>query len=446
MKKEGKENTKFKKTEIEKSEAKNKKAKTNKTPSDQKPKVAKKTKMPKQDKNSTAKSNKSHKKLCVIIASIVGGLAALGLLVWGIISMVTANQPLEQDWAQTYYVYLEENPLDPQLKTADDEVIANADQYEVEFYDLENLDDPLMAVNYVTDDKNYVTYYWMEEDEVKRAVVNDPSEIVLLYDIKEKKSDYYIHYEKNDINYYKSLDKELSTITVADDSKHVKENAEYKFSEDDVDSVKDKDGNEHTLTKFEQTFVEIEDESVPITLPVNYDNNELKNTIRDEAYEYKVLEEVAKEHAEMVRKVIEDIEKRQEEIKNIEKENAEIEAKKKAEEEAKRAAEEAKKGIKLEGYTISYGTYLLDEAYVGPTNGEYTLVLKPNGICTYGGKSCTWKLGKRDYAQSEESRGKAIHQSIIVDTTGGGYGISLFAYGNNELGDGDIEHYVYSRR
>ena len=37
-----------------------------------------------------------------------------------------------------------------------------------------------------------------------------------------------------------------------------------------------KDGKEHSMTKFEQTFVEVEDDTKTTTLPVNYDKKELK--------------------------------------------------------------------------------------------------------------------------------------------------------------------------
>ena len=388
---------------------------------------------------------KSHKKFWIILCSIVSGLAVVGLATWGIISLVLETQPLEQDWAQTYYVYLDEHPLDPELKDSEGEKIADAEEYEVTFYDVEGVSEPVMTVNYVAHDINYVTYYWVEgADGIKRALLYDPSEIELLYNLEEQKSDYYIHYEKDNTDYYKKLSDEIASIRDNDESEHVKEVPEYKFGEKDVVAVTDKDGKEHSMTKFEQTFVEVEDDTKTTTLPVNYDKKELKNVLKDESYEYKVLQEVAAKHAEMIRKVAEDVEKRKNEIAAVEKENAEIEAARKAEEERKRAEEEAKKGIQLEGYTIAYGTYLMDSDIVGEEYaGQNTLVLKPNGVCTYGGKACTYTFGQSDFAQDASSNGRDVHKAIII-TVQGSFGNSLFAYGNNELGDGDIEHYTYA--
>ena len=387
---------------------------------------------------------KSHKKAWIIACSIIGGLAVAGLAAWGIVTMVLANQPLEQDWAQTYYVYLDENPLEPELKDADGEMIATADEYELSFYDVEGVDEPVMTVDYVAGDTEYLTYYWVEgKDGVKRAVLSEPSEIQLLYNIKEEKNEYYIHYEKEGTDYYKSLSDEILSLTDADDANHVKDVSEYKFKEDDVKKVTDKDGKEHSISKFEETFVEVEEEKEVATLPVNYNKDDLKSAVRDEAYEYQVLEEVAKKHAEMIKQVIADIENRQREIKDVEEENAKIEAEKKAEEEKRRAEEEAKKGIKLESYTIAYGTYLMDDDWVGEEYAsQNTLVLKPNGVCTYGGKACTWAKSRKDFTQSPESTN--IHECITVTPTAGGYGTTVYAYSNRELGDGDIEHYIYA--
>ena len=87
----------------------------------------------------------------------------------------------------------------------------------------------------------------------------------------------------------------------------------------------------------------------------------------------------------------------------------------------------------------------MDDSWVGPEYAsQYTLVLKPNGVCTYGGKACTYTFGQRDFAQDASSNGKDVHKSIIITVPGSSYGTSLFAYRDNELGDGDIEYYVYA--
>ena len=218
---------------------------------------------------------KSHKKFWIILCSIIGGLAVVGLATWGVISLVLENQPLEQDWAQTYYVYLDEHPLDPELKDSEGEKIADAEEYEVSFYDVEGVSEPVMTVNYVAHDVNYVTYYWVEgADGIKRALLYDPSEIELLYNLEDQKTDYYIHYEKDNTDYYKKLSDEITSIRDNDESEQVKEVPEYKFGEKDVVAVTDKDGKEHSMTKFEQTFVEVEDDTKTTTLPVNYDKKE----------------------------------------------------------------------------------------------------------------------------------------------------------------------------
>jgi hypothetical protein len=74
----------------------------------------------------------------------------------------------------------------------------------------------------------------------------------------------------------------------------------------------------------------------------------------------------------------------------------------------------------------------MDDSWVGPEYAsQNTLVLKPGGVCTYGGKACTYTFGQRDFAQDASSNGKDVHKSIII-TVPGSYGTSLFAYRDNE--------------
>ena len=444
--KENIEKNKTKKNSTKKNESKkteNKKAEATKTVAKNVKATKAETKKVDTANNKKVNETKSHKKAWIIICSIIVGLVVLGLVVWGIISLVLSNQPLEQDWAQTYFVYLDENPLGPDLKDANGDTITTADEYELSFYDVEGVNEPVMTVDYVAGDIEYLTYYWSEgENGVKRAVLSEPSEIQLLYNIKEEKNEYYIHYEKDGTDYYKNFSDEILSLTDADDANHVKDVPEYKFTEDDVKKVTDKDGKEYSISKFEETFVEVKEDKEATTLPVNYNKSDLKKSIRDEAYEYQVLEEVAKKQADMIKGMIADIENRQKEIRDVEEENAKIEAEKKAEEERRRAEEEAKKGIKLDSYTIAYGTYLMDDDWTGAEYARaHTLVLKPNGACTYGGKTCTWTKGQDDFTQSSE--GSDIHECIFVKPVGD-YGTTVYAYGNNELGDGDIEHYTYA--
>ena len=116
----------------------------------------------------------------------------VGLIIWAIVLAVIDNRPLEQDWAQTYYVYLDENKLNPELVDSDGKVHATADEYEVGFYDVEGVDQPVMVVNYVDEDVNYVTYYWINgegKNNIGKAILYSPSEVELLYNIADEKTE-----------------------------------------------------------------------------------------------------------------------------------------------------------------------------------------------------------------------------------------------------------------
>ncbi|MBR3156899.1 hypothetical protein IKF20_00485 [Candidatus Saccharibacteria bacterium] len=403
--------------------------------------TAKKTK---KDKAETKTGKKmSRKTLWTIIGSIIGGLTIVGVIIGIVISNAIENQPLEEDWAQTYYVYLDEHHLDPQLKDSNGKIEAEANEYSVEFYDVEGVDNPVMAVNYVTDDTNYLTYYWITEEGVRNSFYFSPSSVELLYNIEQKKSDYYIHSrdEKGNVDYYSKLGEDITSASDSENPNHVKTSPKYRFEADDVDTVTDKDGKDHSLTKFEQTFVKVEDDTQAKTLPVDYEEKELKSTIKEGSYEYQALQEVAEKHAQMIREMVDSMEKRVAEMDAVKKENAEIEAAKKADEEKKRREEEAKKGIRLDNkYTIAYGTYRMDDDVVGADfANQNKLVLKPNGACTYGGKACTWKKERHDFTQSAESTN--VHEALRIGNGTEFYAL-VYAYGNNELGDGDIEHFT----
>lgn len=196
------------------------------------------------------------------------------------------------------------------------------------------------------------------------------------------------------------------------------------------------DGAELSLTKFEQTFVPVEDTTKTTRMPVDYNDGDLKNAMREDAGEMQWLKEIAEQQAERIKQVIADIEQRKNEIAQVEEENA----KKAAEEAAAKAAEEeARKGFRLEGKFITYGTY---KNYVWGDDTGSILKINRDHSCEYNGsKNCVWSIGKKDYAQSPESAGKYVHDSIIFKWGDSGYSSGWMAYKDNTLGDGDIGEY-----
>lgn len=376
-----------------------------------------------------AKDKKDQKKLpkSVIAGIIAAAVIVVGLIIWVVVSIIVANQPLEQDWAQRYYEYLQEHKLPSKSQTVDGDDY-DVSEYEMGFYDVEGVDEPVMVVSYLdVEGKRQLTYYYQKDGEVAYETWMQGTNLALLYDIDRKAYDYYIHRTNEGEELYTSL---------AEDVIHhrdgITEAAETQiFKADDVTKVTKTDGTELSMTKFEQTFVPVEDMTKTTRMPVNYNDSDLKGAMREDTRQIRTIEDVARDMTEKINKMVDDALARQAEIEQAQQEIAEAEAKAKAEEEARR-------GFWLEGKFITYGTY----RWVEDMMVAGSLIINRDGTCVaYEEPNCTWYIGKKDYAQDVSTQGKHIHDSIIFKWGANGYESGYYAYGDNEIGDGDLGHY-----
>lgn len=397
-----------------------------------KTRVKRETKITRVEKNKKKKNKKK-----IIIISIIGVILIASiiaiLLLGGNKEKTKKEKAFKEKWGEIYYEYLKDVKEDNADKAGLPETMEDA---KINFYDVDTVD-PIMAISYELNDDEYTNIYFINDNKVDAIVYNEPTDIELLYNIENKDYNYYTESSKDNTDTYKTIKDQIRQKLNSENGNIT----EYTFKDDEKDTVKDVNGNEISLTKFEQTFIEVEIEDDGISYKTNLTEKALKKVVDKSVKNYKEVEEILTENIKKSTQTKEEgILKKQEEMKTakdevIQKEASE-KAKKEAEEKAKKEAEEKAKnaGLTVGSYTLKYGTYKGVDADEGNT-----FVLKQNGQCTYNGAACTYTLGKHDYAQDESSH--LVKDSLVIKTQ---YTLYLYPYSSTEIGDGDIGRFVYS--
>ena len=357
-----------------------------------------------QEKAETKNKTKGHKKtiaiVCIIIiiliAAVVGGYFAY--------EYVELKQPIEQEWADTYYQY---------IKGSDEEETENnkiQNHSKIGFIEVEKVEDPVMLVDYEKEGKDYTDIYYINNGTVSNVINLDISDVKLLYDIQNKQYDWYTYKENETADTYQKLsdvilgkDTQIDTNTTSEitennttnETTEETESTEYTFTKGEEISVDTVDGNKISIPKFDTVFVETEVEVDKVEYNENMTDKELKETIVEGAEKYKTEEEILTEEIKnhVTDKENEVIEK-QEEMKQAEEEKA-----KKEEEEMKITAENVQSKI---GEHLKWASLV----YLGADYGLPTV---------YEIKDVTGKVnipGTKEYMMTEEIVGLKSIQSL----------------------------------
>lgn len=357
-----------------------------------------------QEKAETKNKTKGHKKtiaivciiIIVLIAAVVGGYFAY--------EYVELKQPIEQEWADTYYQY---------IKGSDEEETENnkiQNHSKIGFIEVEKVEDPVMLVDYEKEGKDYTDIYYINNGTVSNVINLDISDVKLLYDIQNKQYDWYTYKENETADTYQKLsdvilgkDTQIDTNTTSEitennttnETTEETESTEYTFTKGEEISVDTVDGNKISIPKFDTVFVETEVEVDKVEYNENMTDKELKETIVEGADKYKTEEEILTEEIKnhVTDKENEVIEK-QEEMKQAEEEKA-----KKEEEEMKITAENVQSKI---GEHLKWASLV----YLGADYGLPTV---------YEIKDVTGKVnipGTKEYMMTEEIVGLKSIQSL----------------------------------
>ena len=323
----------------------------------------------KQNKNENKKKNKTKKIVISVIIILI--LIALGVGGFFACQYVQENQTVGTTWGDTYYAYLKqaaetENPNEKQLYGIKPEM-QNA---KIEFCEVKENETPSMVMTYEKEGKPYlISYYINKEGEVKYTSHDMPSTLELLYNIELKQYIWYINTESESTNVYKPLIN-YTDITVNENAtENADETKEYIISKDEKTTQETINGENITLSKFDETFVKPEiEESTKIDFNIDLIVKEIKQTIEEAIKGFKIESEIVTEDVEkQVEEKIKEVENTKQQMETakqeIEQKKAEEEAKKKAEEEArKKAEEEAKKQQEENKTTTSSGRITKEQA------------------------------------------------------------------------------------
>ena len=336
------------------------------------------------EKNETSKSGnikkdetkQKSKKGLIIAIVIIALLVIIGASIGGyfLYKKIQLEKPIEVAWGQTYYTYLKSIAEDESKKESYG--FNNSTNTKIEFCDIEIEEEPVMVISYEKDDEDYSNIYYIKDDGTVHEIMYDfPTDVEMLYSIKEKEYNWYVvSKEENEAEYIpiqneviKSEEKEVDEDTLSN---------EYTIKDDDKTVVETVDGEELSIDKFDETFIKPDIEDTSIDFDFNLIEEKLKEAIENLVNEYKNKDQIITDEVKeaVTEKETEIINKQEE----MEKAKDELE-KKKAEEEAKRKAEEeAKKGFKVGSHRLKYGTYKSD-VYIMDSSMYGTITLNQDG-------------------------------------------------------------------
>ena len=293
-----------------------------------------------------------------------------------------------------------------------------------------------MTITYDKDSKEYTNIYYINNDKVDAIVYNEPTSIELLYNIEKDSYNYYSNTVSDSDNYYKNITDQIKSKTNKDSSKTVMVE-EYIINSNDKEEVTDSSGNSVILTKFDKTFIKLDTPDNSFEFNKSIVEDELRKLVDKCTNLYEDIAKTIKANKENVERLKSELKEKKERIKSIKEESIKEEVKETNDTSTKEVTSSDNtevSGIKLDGYTINYGTYIGEVASSG-----ITLVLNKDGSCTYDGNSCTYSVGTHDFAQDESTRG-SIKTCLIINTD---YTIYLYPYSSTAIGDGDINTFNY---
>lgn len=357
------------------------------------------------------------------------------------------KKPIKQKWGQKYYMYLKD--ISENKKQNDAGLPKDLKKSELSFYESENIKDPVMVIDYMKDNQKYSNVYYIYNDSVNVLVYKKPSQIELLYNIQNKKYDYYSHVKDGENNRYKSISEQINErikeLEKGKTEEKVEENTEYNYNSESVDKIVDINGKEISLNKFDETFIKPDIKENKTEYNYKLDETNLKTNITNQINNYKPVEKIVTDNIQkQIQNKIEKVENIKKEMENA---KAEVE-KKEAEEKAKKEAEEREKaekeGFKIGSYTLKYGRYEWDLAEVGDYGHKEVYILNSDKTCShtdYEGKttSCTFKIGRATDGQSIESM---VERDALIINENGGYSRSYFPK-TDGFRDTDLENFLY---
>ena len=327
----------------------------------------KKEKNEKVQSNKEPKAKKSKKKHIIITIVILFILIALGIGGYFLYKYKELKSPIDVSWGETYYAYLKSATIDGTKSKEEIGFEDGMENIKLEFIQVEDRQKPVMIVTYNKQDETYNNIYSINNNAVNYIKIDDPSDIELLYSIKEKSYHLYVHTQDEEEDNYEPL---YNIVNIDDD----KDLPEYTIEKGEKTTQKTVDGDKITISKYDETFIKPDvTTNNKIDFNTELDEKTTKEIIENAVHNYTEVYTILTD--EVKNKVEQKLEEVQNKLDDIEKAKKEIE-KKKAEEEARKKAarEKVKNGI----YYMEVGA-----DSVALSKGDVYLEINGNNITIY---------------------------------------------------------------
>ncbi len=312
---------------------------------------------------------KNNKKVIIIVVVIILSLALLGVgsffaYNWWQ-SIPNSKDGIEEEpkisevWGEIYFTYLKKAKKDDNFGAIG--LTANMEDAKIKFIEVDSVKDPIMEISYTKNKKEYSNIYYIKDEKVNALTFSEPVTIDMLYNIEDEEYEYYLRNKDEKEDNYLSLEKHLKDV-LDGKSTSIRE-YEYTFKEDDVTKISKEDGKEVTLSKFDETFIEVETGKGK-DFETNFKNSALKDLIQEIIDEFKPKKEVVSEDTK----------------KDVEEKVAEVKAKKDEIKEIEKAKEQKLKNnevifeenqVLYGDKTLKYGTYVNDINNKEILGGDY---------------------------------------------------------------------------
>ena len=147
------------------------------------------------------KTIKIDKRLFIVLIVIL--VLILGVGGYFLYQYLEFRKPLDVEWGQKYYAYLKDIKENKKNQKAGlPEKLKNS---KIGFYEVNNVKDPIMVIEYEKNDETYSNVYYIKNNKINNIVYTEPTEIEFLYNIENKKYNYYAHTLDEDIDNYSSV-------------------------------------------------------------------------------------------------------------------------------------------------------------------------------------------------------------------------------------------------
>ena len=200
---------------------------------------------------SATKEKKGNKRIVIISILILLVIALASVGGYFMYKQIDLNAPLQEDWANIYYNYIKESKQDAERKN-----IQNNSK--IGFIDVEELENPVMTVEYEKDDDKYTDIYYIDNGEVQHIENTISLNLIYLYNIEIQKYGWYVHNETDlDDTYIRILEQILKNNLEASQAEENIDITEYKFAKGEEISTDTIDGNKISIPKYDTVFVAV---------------------------------------------------------------------------------------------------------------------------------------------------------------------------------------------